>query len=190
MRSGHTRTRAAAPTTRCGATSACRPRRSRGYLPLPAGSAVVGKTKPANAREKRRMDTIAKHCGCLPCLLMGWPDVHTSIEHVTDRGRRLPEEHRHTIGLCTWHHFGHRRGKMSRQRMSGEFGPPLTWGRTIFEEHFGDEVHVLVPTQDFMLQLFDENPWPEYAVPRHVARLVRIHWIDLNATPSRYIAPS
>jgi hypothetical protein len=106
---------------------------------------------------------------------MGFLDVHTSIEHVTDRGRRVgkgAEQHRWTIGLCSWHHFGH--------QLSGQRGPSLTSGRQIFEDHFGDELHVLVPTQDFMLELFEQQPWPEYSVPREVARRVRSRWIELN----------
>jgi hypothetical protein len=151
---------------------------------------MVGKTRQANARDRKRMDTIAQHCGCLPCLLMGWSDVRTTIEHVTDRGRRLEDEHQWTIGLCTWHHFGHCSHGRNRQQMSGELGPPLTWGRHIFEDHFGDEVKVLVPTQDFVLAKFDERPWPEYALPYDVARETRIFWIDLNAAPSRYTVRS
>jgi hypothetical protein len=144
---------------------------------------MVGKTKPMTVRDKRRMDTIAKHCGCLPCLLMGWPDVQTSIEHVTNRGRRMEDQHQWTIGLCAWHHFGEGGLEMA-------VGPSLALGRRVFEEHFGDELKVLVPTQDFMLSLFDEDPWPEYAVPRNVSRAVRTHWISLNARPSRYTVRS
>ncbi len=129
------------------------------------------------------MEIIVKYCGCLPCLLMGYLDVHTTIEHVTDRGRRVgkgADQHQWTIGLCVWHHFGHCPNHVSRQQVSGERGPPLTWGRRNFEEHFGDEVKVLVPVQDFMLEQFAEYPWAEYSVPRRTARDVRIHWIDLN----------
>lgn len=144
---------------------------------------MVGKTPRARKNERDRMETIAKHCGCLPCLLMGYTDRHTTIEHVTERGRRIgkdSEQHRWTIGLCTWHHFGHQNNHWTRQQMSGEYGPPLTWGRRTFEEHFGDEVKVLVPTQDFLLAAFDHQPWPEYALPRNVARETRLFWIDLN----------
>lgn len=129
------------------------------------------------------MDIISKNCGCLPCLLMGWPDVHTSIEHVTDSGRRIgkgADQHRWTIGLCVWHHFGHTPNHTTRQQISGELGPSLIWGRKTFEEHFGDEVRVLVPTQDYALDLFDAQPWPEYALPRDVARRIRNQWIELN----------
>lgn len=157
---------------------------------------MVGKTAPIRKHDAQRMDTIAKHCGCLPCLLMGFSDVHTTIEHVTERGRRVGDEEQHqwTIGLCVWHHFGRplpqwesMPGRVGGplQATSGALGPSLIWGRTTFEEHFGDEVNVLVPVQDFMLAQFDEAPWPEYSVPRQVARAVRNHWIELNALPAR-----
>ena len=143
---------------------------------------MVGKTPRARKNDRQRMDTIAKHCGCLPCLLLGHMNSLTTIEHVTDRGRRIggDEQHQWTIGLCKWHHFGHTNNHWTRQQMSGEFGPPLAWGRRDFEDHFGDEVLVLVPVQNFLLGLFAERPWPEYNLPRNVARKVRLRWIDLN----------
>lgn len=143
---------------------------------------MVGKTVRARKQDQERMTVIAQHCGCLPCLLMGYLDVHTSIEHVTNRGRRVggEEQHQWTIGLCVWHHFGWTRTRKTRHQTEVERGPSLIWGRITFEGHFGDEVHVLVPTQNFMLELFDERPWPEYAVPRSVAREVRERWIELN----------
>ena len=150
---------------------------------------MVGKTAPIRAHDAERMETIAKYCGCLPCLLVGLLDVHTTIEHVTEAGRRVgnDEQHQHTIGLCDWHHFGTCRGEQTRQKISGDRGPSLAWGRRTFEEHFGDEVKVLVPTQDFMLDQFAALPWPEYSVPRTVARRVRLFWIELRyAEPSQF----
>ena len=129
------------------------------------------------------MDTIVHYCGCLPCLLVGYLDVHTSIEHGTERGRRVGKgagQHRWTIGLCAYHHFGHTSGHRTRQQISADRGPSLIWGRNNFEAHFGDEVTVLVPVQDFMLELFADNPWAEYNVTRRVAQEVRNHWIILN----------
>lgn len=140
---------------------------------------MVGKTRRALKNERDRMDIIAKHCGCLPCLLMGYSDVHTTIEHVTNRGRRLENEHMATIGLCVWHHFGHTQGIY--QAVTGERGPTLVAGRHIFEAHFGDEVKVLLPCQDFMISLFYESPWLEYTVPRRICRQVRNKWIEINA---------
>lgn len=145
---------------------------------------MVGKTARVRSQDKQRMDVIAKHCGCLPCLLMGYLDVHTSIEHVTDRGRRVggDEQHQWTIGLCVYHHFGWTKARQTKQQVSGERGPSLAWGRKTFEEYFGDEVKVLVPVQNFLLEQFAESPWPEYTLPRRVARDTRMRWIDLNAS--------
>lgn len=143
---------------------------------------MVGKTARIRKQDAERMRIIHEYCGCLPCLLMGYMDVHTSIEHVTDRGRRVggEEQHQWTIGLCTWHHFGWTRARKTRQEVSGERGPSLAWGRMTFEEHFGDEVHVLVPTQNFLLEQFEAGPWPAHNVPRQVARDTRDRWIDPN----------
>jgi hypothetical protein len=49
---------------------------------------------------------------------------------------------------------------------------------------------VLIPVQDFMLDLFDRAHWPEYAVPRQVARKVREFWKQLHAIPSQSIGLS
>ncbi len=145
---------------------------------------MVGKTPRARKSERDRMDTISQYCGCLPCLLMGFLDVHTTIEHVTEQGRRVgkgADQHRWTLGFCPWHHFGHTpNGTSSRQKISGERGPSLIWGRKPFEEHFGGEVHVLVPTQDFLLERFESRPWPEYNVHREAARKTRDQWTKLN----------
>jgi len=114
---------------------------------------------------------------------MGFLDRHISIEHVTESGFRVGKDslqHEASIGLCTWHHYGRCRSSTVRQRMIGEFGPSLADGRKPFEEHFGDEVHILIPTQDYMLELFADTPWPEYNLPRNIARLTRTRWIELN----------
>ena len=148
---------------------------------------MVGRTPRARKSERDRMDTIVHYCGCLPCLLVGYLDVHTSIEHVTERGQRVgkgAEQHRWTIGLCTWHHFGHTSNHRNRQQISVECGPSLIWGRKNFESSFGDEVNVLVPTQNFMLELFHKEPWQEFEVPRKIAQEVRKFWIDLNHADS------
>lgn len=128
------------------------------------------------------MEIIAKHCGCLPCLLKGISDVHTTVEHVTEAGRRVgnDEQHQWTIGLCVWHHFGRTSSSAHRNLIIQSFGPCLADGRKPFEDYFGDEVQVLVPTQDFMLAEFDAQPWPEYSVPRKVAHRVRKHWRRLH----------
>jgi hypothetical protein len=143
---------------------------------------MVGKTPKVRKSDRDRFETIRLHCGCLPCMLMGHLDVHTTIEHVTEHGRRIDGENQHqwTIGLCMWHHFGHTPNHTTRQQMSGEVGPSLIWGRKNFEDHFGGELEVLVPAQDFLLSEFESSPWPEYTISREAVRLTRIEWTELN----------
>lgn len=156
---------------------------------------MVGKTAPIRPQDAERMETISLYCGCLPCLLMGYPNVLTTIEHATERGRRVggKEQHQWTIGLCNWHHFGKTPFEFTGQTAFGlarTLGAPLSWGRVPFEEDFGDEIEVLVPTQNFLLAEFDRQPWPEYALPRHVARETRKFWMRLYPGPSRFTVES
>ena len=144
---------------------------------------MVGKSPQIRKAERERMEIIRLYCGCLPCLLIGHLDRHATVEHVTDRGRRIgknSEVHRHTIGLCGWHHFGHTNNHRTRHHMTTEFGPSLALGRRSFEAYFGDEVTVLIPVQDYLLELFAADPWQEYAVPSEIASLTRLRWIALN----------
>ncbi len=144
---------------------------------------MVGKTPRVLKDERLRLDNIKLYCGCLPCLLMGHPDRHTTIEHVTENGRRVgvgSAQHANTIGLCLWHHFGVCDHGLQKAFMESEYGPSLSQGRRKFEESFGDEVHVLIPTQNFLLDSLESDPWPEYSVSRKAARSTRNKWIELN----------
>lgn len=152
---------------------------------------MVGKTPRVLKDERQRLDVIKSHCGCLCCLLMGHLDRLCTIEHVTENGRRVgsgSSQHENTVGMCVWHHFGACDSGRTRQMMIGEFGPSLAHGRKPFEEHFGDEVDVLISVQNFVLEAFAVDPWPEYNLPGRVARLTRNEWIELNAAndTSRY----
>lgn len=146
---------------------------------------MVGKTAPIRNSDRVRFDIIKTYCGCLPCLLRGFLDRPTTIEHATSRGRRVgkgSEQHESTIGLCTWHHFGVK--NRAYWNMAQVFGPSLAKGRRTFEDEFGDEVTILVPTQDFMLAIYAERPWGAYSTPREVAREVRAEWKRLLAGPT------
>lgn len=144
---------------------------------------MVGKTPRVLKNERLRLANIKEYCGCLPCLLMGHPDRHTTIEHVTENGRRVgvkSDQHANTIGLCLWHHFGACDHGLQKQFMTDEYGPSLAQGRRLFENHFGDEVHVLIPVQNFMLDQLEREPWPEYSVSRKASLATRNQWILLN----------
>lgn len=155
---------------------------------------MVGKTPRILKDERARLQTIKIFCGCLPCLLRGHLDRWTTIEHVTDRGRRVgikSDEHINTIGLCIWHHFGACDPGQQRAGMSSELGPALGNGRYPFEEAFGDEVKILIPVQNFLIAQFDLRPWPEHNVDHRAARQTRKLWIELNrAENSSFIVRS
>ncbi len=145
---------------------------------------MVGKTPRIRKDERERLRIIKIYCGCLPCLLRGHLDRWTTIEHVTENGRRVgvkSDEHKNTIGLCVWHHFGACDPGLQREGMRRELGPALAHGRYAFEECFGDEVKILIPVQNFLLERFDESPWPEHNVNRRAARRTRNKWIELNS---------
>lgn len=147
---------------------------------------MVGKTPRILKDERERLRIIKIYCGCLPCLLRGHLDRWTTIEHVTENGRRVgveSDQHANTVGLCMWHHFGVCDPGLQRDPMTRELGPALAHGRYAFEEVFGDEVKILIPVQNFLIAQFDESPWPEHNVNRKAARRTRNRWIELNAAP-------
>jgi hypothetical protein len=139
---------------------------------------MVGQTDPITRQDRERFTIIKQHCGCLCCLLMGWLDVHASIEHITEAGRR--RGHRASLGLCGWHHFGTCHRGRHKPEMTRDFGPSLANGRKPFEEYFGDELEILLPIQNYLLDRFAADPWPEYNLPGNVAIDTRNRWIELN----------
>jgi len=146
---------------------------------------MVGKTAPIRNKDRIRFQVIREHTGCICCLIelrdAGYEEISlTTIEHVTDRGRRLEDEHQATIGLCPWHHLGVPWSGMQSRDMTGTLGPSLANGRRPFEEHYGDEVHVLLPLQDELIIMFAADPWPAYTVPRSVRQAVRRLWTKLK----------
>jgi hypothetical protein len=148
---------------------------------------MVGKTPRILKDERARLQTIKIFCGCLPCLLMGHMDRWSTIEHITENGRRVgikSDEHKNTIGLCMWHHFGVCDPGQQMAPMTAELGPALAHGRHRFEDHFGDELKILLPVQNFLLAEFDQSPWPEHTINRHAVRRTRKLWIKLNAKRS------
>lgn len=148
---------------------------------------MVGKTPRIRKDERERLNIIKVYCGCLPCLLRGHLDRWTTIEHVTENGRRVgieSDQHANTVGLCMWHHFGVCDPGLQRDPMGNELGPALIHGRHQFEREFGDEVKILIPVQNFLIAQFDAAPWPEHNVDHRAARRTRSQWIKLNRAES------
>lgn len=136
---------------------------------------MVGKTQAATRAQKARMDQIKMNCGCLPCLLKNLANVHCTVQHVVEGGKRLG--HDFTYGSCLWHHMG---PEYAENRMPG---PSLANNKREFVAAFGTE-RQLVQTQDFMLYEFRADPWGEFDVPLMVGEKVRQYWVKLTGNSS------
>lgn len=146
---------------------------------------MVGSTAPIRRQDEIRFQVITTHIGCLCCAIQmhenPWEDISlTTIEHVTDAGRRLEDQHQATIGLCPWHHQGVPWRGLQKPEMDTILGPSLAHGRKPFEAHFGDEVTVLLPLQDEVVIWFAQELWPEYTMPAEIRQRIRSTWMKLR----------
>lgn len=136
---------------------------------------MVGKTKAANKAEARRMGLIGgQYFGCIPCIKHEKFSLAT-VQHVTAGFKRLG--HRHTYGCCPWHHFGTpftdgRGVTMARHEMEALIGPSLAFNRRAYKEFYGSE-ELLIAVQDWLIECYDANPWPDYLLPAGVAAEAR-----------------
>jgi len=140
---------------------------------------LVGKTARITDLDRKRFEAI-RSIGCVCCLAKGFPDAAVTVEHITDRGRRYPDEHQHTIGLCEWHHLGICLPGADPLKMSGSMGPSLAWGRTPFEATFGDEYDVLLRFQNWLIEVYQDEPWPCLAMPRRKVTKARRRWQQMH----------
>jgi len=138
---------------------------------------MVGKTKAATLSEKKRMELI-KGLGCVACVLNNYPDVQCEVHHVVEGRVRLG--HRHSMGLCLWHHRGEP-GDYTRQQMGGMIGGSLAHGSRSFAEEFGTQA-TLVAVQDYIIERFQAEPWLEFAMPRGVVLDIFYFWSGLRKT--------
>ena len=135
---------------------------------------MVGKTKAANAADKRRMGLIGEqHFGCIPCLKYGRESLAT-VQHVTEGFKR--KGHHATYGCCTWHHFGTPFEGYDRQRMTELIGPSLAFNRREYKSCFGGEVN-LIAVQDWLLECYNESPWPTFCMPVEL-RIQAAEWLN------------
>lgn len=118
------------------------------------------KPRPGNramtVAEAAYVDAV-KRRGCICCMKLGyvWDDAVAEppcveAHHVLDGGLR--QTHYDTLGLCLWHHKGrllvHGWSHADHRR---ELGPSLAEGATPFEAVFGDQITVLLPEQEALI---------------------------------------
>ena len=126
--------------------------------------------KSATRAEKRRMDRI-KIIGCLPCLLDGMPDRICDVHHVLDDSGEKRLGHRFTYGGCLWHHKGDER-PYGKSTMREVFGPSLAEEPSRYAERYGSEQQ-LVELQDFLIEAYEYEPWPDFQIPRVLVSQLR-----------------
>ena len=137
---------------------------------------MVGKTRKATAKQKKRMETI-KVLGCVACLLDGVLDRHATVHHILAGGigsKRLG--HDFTIGLCDWHHQATCNRGLSLSAMCSKWGPSLAHSPRKFVEQYGSE-RELLEIQNFILGAFESEPWADYTMPAFMRSQVREFWI-------------
>ena len=115
-------------------------------------------------------------CPCLPCLLINNRPRLPTIQHIV-RGRRLG--HLYTYSSCIFHHLG-LSDDPKHKDLTPILGPSLANGRKPFEAFFGDEITVLLPIQNLILEAFVSQGWSDYNVPTDVRRAARSLWKTLK----------
>jgi hypothetical protein len=115
---------------------------------------VVGKTKPQTKDDARRLAVIVQ-IGCLPCLIDGWGGVEATVQHITEGGRRVEDEHQNTYGSCTWHHLGEVPPSFNGDARAAtrRFGPSFYHSKREFAMKYGSE-RQLVLIQDRLVEEF------------------------------------
>ena len=100
---------------------------------------MVGKSKTANKKEKRRMQLLPQ-VGCICCRAYGIETDQIQVHHIVQGGRRLG--HEYTLPLCYWHHEGVPPEGLTRKEAESRVGPSLK-SKKRFNEVFGSELELL-----------------------------------------------
>lgn len=136
---------------------------------------MVGKTKTQNAADRQRMKIMAE-IPCIPCMVDGKKAVPATVQHRTDCGRRMEDEHQQTYRSCPWHHLGEvppgYRGSISRATL--RHGPSIAHDRRTFAYVYGTEEE-LVMLQDALIRMVESaNRRGEYLTTGTLRRLTKM----------------
>jgi hypothetical protein len=120
----------------------------------------------------QRMSDI-KRTGCIPCLLENFLNAHAEIHHIVDQAYRKGD-HR-SYGNCSWHHRGIPWDGLQAHDMEPRIGPSMRLNSKAYHDRYGSELDLL-QVQDFVLGLFDREPWGDHDMPPKIGRRVREFW--------------
>ena len=116
---------------------------------------MVGKTTVQNAADRARFASMSE-IPCIPCMISWWPSIPAEVQHVTEAGRRLENEHQNTYKMCEYHHRGvnpNGRYKNARDCEKAR-GPSFARSKADFIKRYGDEAD-LVQIQDALIRIVD-----------------------------------
>lgn len=133
---------------------------------------MVGKTASQTKADQARMAAMSG-IDCIPCMIDGWDDVPATVQHVTEVGRRLEDEHQHTYRSCAWHHLGEPppQANGSPSAAAKMYGPSFKHNPREFAEHYGSE-RQLVQIQTALVRMQDrENQRGRYLTSAKIGRL-------------------
>jgi hypothetical protein len=136
---------------------------------------MVGRTKHINGSDRSRLDMIGD-LGCLPCRIDGVEaNIPITRQHVTNGGRRMPDQHQNTYGACQWHHLGvvPEWYGGSVERATQMHGPSFEHNKGAFAARYGMESE-LVKIQDALIRIAQmERDKGCYLPNEEISRLVR-----------------
>jgi len=105
---------------------------------------MVGKTKHQTVSDQIRLSILAE-MPCIPCMIDRVFGVPSTIQHVTDCGRRYADQHQATYPSCEWHHLG-----LVNEAFAGSIrlftearGPSLFHSKKSFLRQYGQEVELI-----------------------------------------------
>lgn len=122
--------------------------------------------------DRKRFDAM-KRTGCIPCLLESFLNSHCEIHHIVEQSNRRGNHM--TIALCQWHHRSIPWDGLQAHDMEPRIGPSMRLSSKAYHERYGSELDLL-QVQDYVLVLFDREPWGDHDMPPAIGRKVREFW--------------
>jgi hypothetical protein len=135
---------------------------------------VVGRSKTHSKSDDARFDALSE-IGCLACNVNGWPCVPCQANHLL-QGYRFEDEHRHTVGLCGYHHQGYPLPICctgSKAEAERTHGPNLRDASKAFHARYGSDAELLAIEDAAIRIVQSARRRGRYLPSREISKAVR-----------------
>lgn len=132
---------------------------------------MVGVTKAQNNADRERFSTF-EEIGCIPHWITGWAAL-PQAQHVTEGGRRLPDEHQHTYPCCPWHHQGLCFFGLTVGKMKDRYGPSFKHHKSEYLVTYGSEDDLVLIASAASRRILSDRRQGIYRPEQDVGVLVR-----------------